>query len=121
MFLIFLILLAFFVDNSFAFDMPVKCEWLPWCNDWWDWMVHEGKIFSFIWKVTSEFIKYIAIFSVVALMLAWINFIVWGWLSWEEEKVSKAKSWVIWALVWVILSISAWGIINVLNNLQVIN
>jgi len=114
-------LIIIFIDNSFALDMPVKCQWLPWCDLGWDGWVHEEKVFSFIWKVTSESIKYITVFAVVALMLAWLNFVVWWWLSWEEEKVKKAKTWVMWALVWVILSISAWWIINILNNLEVVN
>jgi hypothetical protein len=39
-------------------------------------------------------------------------------LSWgEEDKTKKAKSWIIWSLVWVLTSISAWWIINMLNNL----
>ena len=121
LFLIALLLFFIFIDNSFALDMPTYCEWLPWCDNSWDnWWVHEEKVFWFIWKITSEAIKYIAVFSVVALMLAWLNFVVWGWLSGEEEKVKKAKSWIMWALVWVILSISAWGLINILNNLEIV-
>ena len=110
-----------FINNIFALDIPVSCQWLPWCDAYASSWVNETKIFTFIWRITSEFIKYIAVFSVIALMLAWLNFVVWWGLSWEEEKVKKAKNWVLWALVWVILSVSAWWIINVLNNLQIVN
>ncbi len=120
-FLIIFILLFIFIDNSLAFDMPTHCAWIPGCDNSWDnWWVHTGKIFNFIWKITSEWIKYITVFSVVVLMLAWLNFVIWWWLSWDEEKVKKAKSWILWALVWVILSVSAWWIINILNNLQIV-
>jgi len=36
----------------------------------------------------------------------------------EEEKVKKAKTWIIWSLVGVFLSISAWGIIGILNEIS---
>ena len=41
-------------------------------------------------------------------------------LSWgQEEKIKKAKTWIIWSLVWVLLSISSWYIINIINNLYI--
>jgi hypothetical protein len=126
--LISLIFIVFSVNiySSFAIDMPVNCVWLPWCDvveveDPFNWETHEDEIFWAFWLILSEWVKWVAVIAVVALMLAGLNLVVGWWLSWEEEKVSNAKKWVLWAFVWVILSVSAWWIINVLNNLKIDN
>jgi hypothetical protein len=124
-----LLILVFIIINlniTNAIDLPVNCLWLPWCeqNDpaipsSWD--SNEEKIFWTLWIIISEWVKYVAVIAVVALMLAGLNLVIGWWLSWEEEKVTNAKKWVLWAFVWVILSVSAWWIINILNNLQIDN
>ena len=99
----------------------VNCYWLPGCVDkqidrpspasvkhnlW------AKKINALIWNL----INYVAVFAVIALILSGIMYLIsWG----EEEKVKKAKTWITWSLVWVILSVSAWGIINMLNNIVI--
>jgi hypothetical protein len=64
--------------------------------------------------VIWELIKYVAVVAVLSVMISGVLYLVSGW---EEEKVKKAKTWIIWSLVWVFLSVSAWGLINLLNNL----
>ena len=64
----------------------------------------------------SELIKFVAAVAVISLMVSWILLIVSGW---EEEKFKKAKTWFIWSLVWVLVSLSAWFLINFLNNLSI--
>jgi hypothetical protein len=39
--------------------------------------------------------------------------------AWEDEKANKAKKWIIYSLVWVFVSSSAWWIINLINNLRI--
>lgn len=92
----------------------IKCWWLPWCwsND------NSDAVFNFASKTVSELIKYVAVFAVLALISSWIMYI-FSW--WEEEKTKKAKNWIIWSLVWIVLSISAWTIINIINNFTVTN
>jgi len=68
------------------------------------------------WTLISNMIKYVAVIAVIALMISWIMYLLsWG----EEEKVKKAKSWIIWSLVWVFLSISAMWIIEIINNIYI--
>lgn len=94
----------------------VNCYWLPWCTDsdieapWTPW--NNFTWIPFLSNLIWEVIKYVSVISVIALMIAWIMYMV---SAWEEEKAKKAKSWIIWSLVWVFLSISAWWIINILN------
>ncbi len=88
-------------------DLP-----LPW--GWgWDYSESISKIW---WDLISTFISYVAIIAVIALMISWIMYLV---ANWDEEKTKKAKNAITWSLVWVLLSISAWGIIAVINNLTI--
>jgi len=112
--LIFKILAIYFIfiTNVFATAPWVVCQWLPWCSNtiWGVWF------FAFLWKIISEWIKYVAVVAVISVMISWIMYIV---SVWEDEKVKKAKNWIIWSLVWVFISISAWAIINLLNSLKI--
>lgn len=109
------------ITNIYANWPKVVCNWLPWCSTdsvWEDALdsVWEKGFFDFIWKTISEWIKYVAVVAVISLMISWIMYLMSGW---EEDKVKKAKSWIIWSLVWVFLSISAWAIINLLNQFKI--
>jgi hypothetical protein len=58
-------------------------------------------------------IKYTAVLAVLALMVSGIMYLISGG---EEEKVNNAKKWIIWSLVGVFFSVSAWMIIGLINN-----
>lgn len=92
----------------------IKCGWLPWCltND------KNNAVFNFTSKLISNLINYVAVFAVLALIISWIMYILSGW---DEEKTKTAKNWIIWSLVWVFLSISAWSIISIINNFNITN
>jgi len=105
--------------------MPwINCFWLPWCNT--DDIKVTDKLDSFdiddnfwliaITSLIEELILFVSVFAVIALIISGVMYLI-SW--WEEEKTKKAKTWIIWSLVGVILSISAWGIINMLNNLVI--
>jgi len=70
------------------------------------------------WNLIDLLIKYVAIIAVISLMISWIMYLISGW---EEEKVKKAKNWIIWSLVWVLISISAYGLVGIVNNLTINN
>jgi len=122
------ILVSFFSLNyiseaTFTEAPEVNCYWLPWCNDWdvaVPWkpgnVTNKHNWIKFLGNFISELIKYVSVIAVIAIMLSWIMYLVSGW---EETKVKKAKNWIIWSLVWVFLSVSAWWIINLLNNIQI--
>lgn len=110
-----------FSGITFSKAPLVNCIWLPWCSDVdiskpvetnISKSISLKKITIFIW----EWIKYVAVLAVVSLMLSWFMYIIsWG----EEEKVKKSKTAIIWSLVWVFLSISAWTIINLINTIKI--
>jgi hypothetical protein len=116
-----------FVSNNTAFSAPtteapkVNCIWLPGCPD--EDIANPGGYnprqnitLEWIGAFIAELIKYVAVVAVISVMLSWMMYLFSGW---EEEKVKKARVWITWSLVWVLLSISAWGIINLLNTLTI--
>ena len=110
--------------NVFAVDwektVKINCVWMPGCLDtdkanpkdgyvWWD---------SNIWaeylvNIIETMLQYVSVVAVIALMLSWVLYL---FSAWEEEKTKKAKSWIIWSLVWVIVSMSSWFLVNIINN-----
>lgn len=123
-FLFLLLLIPFSLNLIEASTAPsVNCIWLPGCldDDMWNPKpvnIENNVAWDFMVWVVKEFIKYIAVIAVISVMISWIMYLVsWG----EEEKINRAKKWIIWSLVGVILSISAWGIINFINQLSINN
>ena len=101
--------------NTYATKTPkVHCNGLPWCEENWDggWEV----VITSLTEITATIIKLVAACAVIALMISWIMYMI---SSWEEEKTKKAKNWIIWSLVAVVLSTSAYYIIGVINNAKI--
>ena len=98
----------------------VNCIWLPWCADSEVSNPLPSEISKNIWttfvtNIISEMIQYVAVIAVLSLMFSWIMYLV-SW--WEEEKTKRAKNWIMWSLIGVFLSISAYGIVKIINNLS---
>ncbi len=96
---------------------------LPWCVD--DSLssptapnLSNNKWKKFIVKIIDEFIQIVAVFAVFALIASWIYYLI---SAWNDEKVAKAKKWLIWSLVWVFLSVTSWWIVSWLNGLNILN
>jgi len=113
---IFFILVSIFSSNIvFAGNesgIPIHCEWLPGCDSPTDTWVVE-KVGS---NIIAEMIKYIAVLAVIALMISGIMYM---FSNWEEEKTKKAKSWILWSLTAVVLSISSYYLITTIANLNI--
>lgn len=119
---IFIITILFFLNSyAFASAPSVNCVWLPWCVDSnkmnpssaniWD-NIGIMLITNIIWQV----IQYVAVFAVIALIISGMMYLTSGW---AEDKTKKAKNWIMWSLIGVVVSISAWWIINMLNNIYI--
>lgn len=85
-------------------------DWLP-GSWWWDDIIE--KVGS---NIIAEMIKYVAVLAVIALMISWIMYM---FSNWEEEKTKKAKTWILWSLVAVVLSISSYYIVTTIAGLQI--
>ena len=96
--------------GGWTWDWPeIWCRWLPWCKG-----TSSTTPESFLVNFIEKFIQVVAVLAVFALIFSWIKYII---SSWDEEEAKHAKNWIIWSLVWVFLSTSAWWIIILLNNL----
>ena len=111
------------INNVFATNtkaVTINCYGLPACPDdniaeptpglvWEDYNVWA----VFILDIISTMLQYVSVVAVIALMLSWVLYL---FSAGEEEKTNKAKSWIIWSLVWVIVSMSSWFLVNIVNN-----
>lgn len=118
--LLFILFASFLFNTTYSAAPSVNCIWLPWCaedeiNIAWS-NINNNVWANFMANIIGEFIQIVAVFAVFALIFSGIMYLL---SAWEEEKANKAKKWIIWSLVWVFVSISAWWIINFLNNISI--
>lgn len=98
-----------------AFAAPeIHCGNLPGCSD--DGSVSEAQTFGIIGSAIETGIQYTAVLAVLAVMIGGILYLI---SSWDEEKTKRAKNIVIWALVGVFISMSAYSLIALINNFRI--
>jgi hypothetical protein len=51
---------------------------------------------EFVVNIISTMLQYVTVVAVITLMISGVMYILSGG---EEEKVNKAKNWIIWSLV----------------------
>ncbi|MDD3793186.1 MAG: pilin [Candidatus Gracilibacteria bacterium] len=123
-FLLFVFLFSFSYQNlTFSAEPEINCVGLPGCVDTNIQKPGTPDISNnigarFMSNIIGEFIQIVAVFAVFALIFSGVLYLL---SSGDEEKANKAKKWIIWSLVGVLLSISSWGIINFLNNIRINN
>ena len=101
--------------NMYAAAPEINCWALPGCGEWGA-GVWETGVYNIIGNLIRTLIEYIAVIAVIAIMIWGIMYLIsWG----EEEKIKKAKNIIIWALVWVLVSVFAWSIIGVINTFTI--
>lgn len=92
----------------------INCGHLPGCNNGTG--LSERATFNILWRVIETAIQYTAVIAVIAIMIGGIMYLL---SSGDEEKTKKAQKVIVWSLVWVIVSISAYGLINIINHFQI--
>ena len=112
---ILIVLTVFFtaLHQTFWAAPTVNCWGLPGC---WNDQNNVDSVYGVIGKVISLMIQYITVLAVLAVMLWWIMYLL---SAWDEEKAKKAKNVIIWSLVWVLLAVSAWSIVGIVNNFNI--
>ncbi|MCH8518766.1 pilin [Candidatus Gracilibacteria bacterium] len=98
------------IINVFASTPRPNCDGLPGCSDG-----SNTITFSVIGNLTATVIQYVAVIAVLAVMYGGILYLL---SSGDDEKIKKAKNVIIWALVGVFVSVTAWTMINILNNFR---
>lgn len=107
---------AFAVDSS----PRINCYGLPGCPD--DNKakpsppdVSDNSFTQAIVDTISFVMPYVAIFAIIAVMISGVMYLI---SAGDEDKVNRAKKWIIWSLLWVLLSVSSWFIIATLWQLN---
>ena len=105
----------------FAEAPILNCIWLPGCVDADIANPSAPNVSLNIWtalatNVIAQMIQYVAVVAVLALMLSWVMYLV-SW--WDEEKAKRAKNWIIWSLVWVFISLFAFGMVKLIINFSI--
>ena len=108
--LFYVVAIIFNINILLAKWPKILDDWLP-GSGWWDDVIE--KVSS---NIIAQMIKYVAVLAVIALMISWIMYM---FSDWEEEKTKKAKSWILWSLTAVVLSISSYYIVTTIAWLQV--
>ena len=103
-------ILGIFFANVANAAPDIYCWALPWCNDSGP---SEENAYSILGNIIALTIQYTAVIAVIAVMIWWILYLL---SSGDEEKTKKAKNVIIWSLVGVFVSLSAYGIIEIINN-----
>ena len=91
-------------------------KWPPILDDWLPSSGVDNPIEKVFSNFIAEMIKYVAVLAVIALMISWVMYM---FSDWEEEKTKKAKSWILWSLVAVILSISSYYIVTTIAWIEI--
>jgi hypothetical protein len=125
---IFIASFTFFIvwlSNVFAVPawketVKINCHGLPWCADtkieaptpgyvWWN-----SNIWAeYILDIIHLMLQYVSVIAVIALMLSWVLYL---FSAWEEEKTKKAKSWIMWSLIWVLVALSSNFLVSTIIN-----
>ncbi len=112
----------FAINHWVSANAPeVNCFWLPGCVDSNISDPSKANVENNLWikvvaNIVWQMVQFVAVIAVIALILSGMMYLL-SW--WEEEKTKKAKTWITWSLIWVLVSISAWWIINMLNNITI--
>ncbi|MDD4151013.1 MAG: hypothetical protein PHR68_00130 [Candidatus Gracilibacteria bacterium] len=75
----------------------------------------EAIVSTYIPRIITTIIKYTAVIAVISIIISGIMYMLsFG----REDKAKKAKSWIIYSLVGVLISVSAYAIINLINSIK---
>lgn len=108
--------------HAFAVDSAprINCYGLPGCPDSNKAVpsapnVSDNSFTQAIVDTISFVMPYVAVVAIIAIMISWVMYLL---SAGDEDKVNRAKKWIIWSLLWVLLSLSSWYIISTLGQLN---
>jgi len=109
----------------FSFSAFANSDDLPFENDyslpafyqtkWSSWILKLESPYYFILVIIKQIVIYTWIISIIAIMIGWIMFLT---SMWKEEQFKKAKNVIIYSIVWVVVSISSYALVDIINNLS---
>lgn len=109
-------------NQTFATTNNIK--WELWnTNQWiglptfWDnsWSIKIANPHWFISLFIAEGIKYVWMLAVISLTIWWMMYITSYWV---EAKTKKAKYVVMYSIIWVLISLWAYSLVEIVNNFK---
>ena len=74
-----------------------------------------NKTFSaYIQDVVKYVLSFLMLISVLIIIYAWFNLLVW---IWDEEKAKKTKQIIIYAIIWIVIIYLAWPLSDFIFNI----
>lgn len=70
----------------------------------------------FLTKWIAEAIKYVWLLAIISLIIWWFIYIT---SMWDDSKTKKAKNIIIYSIAWIIVAMSAFAIVELVNNINI--
>lgn len=101
-----------------AWCIEIKSDWKPWKVKDWETQLYECTIEKWFWTVIVMMWKIIKYFTFIASLWA-VLFIVINWImysAWWAEPSMKddAKKRIVWTLIWLVLLLLSWVVLNLI-------
>lgn len=119
---IYLMIISFlFYLETYADIIKPDSYWLPWfwANKtilWWLVTATTANPHWFLTKWIAETIMYVWLLAIISLIIGWLMYIT---SLWDDAKAKKAKNIIIYSIAWIIVAMSAFAVIEVVNNLNI--
>ena len=104
-----------FIANANVDDIDFSNDaGLPTFNEW-KWFIKYETPYYFALIVIKKLIEFVWIFAIITMMIWWIMFLT---SLWVEEKIKKARSIITYSIVWVLVSVLSYVLVDIVNNIS---
>ena len=100
---------------------------IPYCNDWECWLkewvkaiknidavVNNRTASQYIQDVVVYLLRFLALIATLFIIYAWFNLLT---AAWDEEKATKSKKIILYAVLWLFIIFIAWPLIEFVLNI----
>lgn len=70
---------------------------------------------GFLTKWIAEWIKYVWLLAVISLIIGWFMYMI---SYWSDDKTKKAKNIIMYSIIGVLVSIAAYSLVDIINNIS---
>lgn len=117
---IWIFLLTLIVNKTFADVTGPESYWLPEFANKKNilWGLVQSKSNNPHWFLTkwiAEWIKYAGLLAVISLTIGWIMYML---SMWVDAKTKKAKDIIMYSIIWVLISILAYSLVDIINSIN---
>lgn len=97
-----------------------EAYWLPEFADkknmlWWIIQAKTTNPHLFITATIAEWIKYVWFLAIISLIVWWIIYMTSFWV---DAKTKKAKNIIMYSIIWILVAITAYSLVDMVNNIS---